>query len=100
MIVQDDQPFVNTEKRSDIIQDLLKNKPTGPGNVEIKYSQTQEWDPTKNKMITKSIPSHPYYGYDKRTLFNLGIRTIEDVRRVLRKHNFGGKYVIGSKKRT
>ena len=100
MIVQDDQPFANTEKRSDIIQDLLKNKPSGPGNVEIKYSQAQEWDPTKNKMITKSIPSHPYYGYDKRTLFNLGIRTIEDVRRVLRKHNFGGKYVIGSKKRT
>tara|TARA_Y100000992_G_scaffold298044_1_gene262574 strand:- start:134 stop:862 length:729 start_codon:yes stop_codon:yes gene_type:complete len=100
MIVQDDQPYENTLQRADVIQDLLKNRPSGPPSNQVSYRKVEQWCPDKCKNVTKDIPDKLYYGYDKRLLFNLGIRSLDDVRKVLRKHNFDGKYVVGSKKRT
>jgi len=101
MLVQDDQPCINSAGiAADIINDLLKNKPAGPPNSKLTYRQKEEWCPQKSSMVKKTVPSHKYYGYDKRVLFNLGIKTLDDVRKVLRKHNFNDRYVIGSKKRT
>ena len=100
MIVQDDQPYENTLQRADVIQDLLKNRPAGPPSNQVTYRKIEEWCPEKCKNITKDVADKPFYGYDKRILFNLGIRSLDDVRKVLRKHNFDGKYVVGGKKRT
>lgn len=101
MLVQDDQPCENSKgKAVDIINDLLKNKPAGPDTITLTYSNTEEWCPQKSALIKKAVPSHKHYGYDKRSLFNLGIRSLDDVRKVLRKQNFNDRYVIGTKKRT
>lgn len=100
MIAQDDQPYENTVQRADVIQDLLKNRPAGPSSNPVTYRKIEEWCANKEKYVTKDVPDKIHYGYDKRVLFNLGIRSLEDVRKVLRKHNFDGKYIIGGKKRT
>lgn len=100
MIVQDDQPYENTMRRADVIQDLLKNRPSGPSTNQVIYRKTEEWCPDKCKTVMKDVPDKPFFGYDKRVLFNLGIRSLDDVRKVLRQHNFDGKYVFGNKKRT
>lgn len=100
MIVQDDQPYENTLQRADVIQDLLKNRPAGPPSNPVTYRKVEEWCTDKERCVSKDVPDQLHYGYDKRVLFNLGIRSLEDVRKVLRKHNFDGKYIIGGKKRT
>ena len=100
MIAQDDQPYENTVQRADVIQDLLTNRPAGPSSNPVTYRKIEEWCANKEKYVTKDVPDKIHYGYDKRVLFNLGIRSLEDVRKVLRKHNFDGKYIIGGKKRT
>lgn len=100
MIVQDDQPYENTAHRADVIQDLLKNRPAGPSLNQVNYRKVEKWCPERSRNIVKDVPDKEYFGYDKRMLFNLGIRSLDDVRKVLRKYNFDGKYIIGSKKRT
>jgi len=100
MIAQDDQPYENTAKKADVIQDLLKNRPNGPPKNHVTYRKVEEWCPDRCKNITKDVPDKEYYGYEKEMLFNLGMRSLDDVRKILRKHNFDGKFVVGGKKRT
>ena len=101
MLVQDDQPILNTTgSASVIIEDLLKNKPSGPSSITLTYLQKEEWCPDKCGNIIKSIPSHKHFGYDKKILFNLGMKSLDDVKKVLRKHKFDNRYVIGGKRRT
>ncbi len=100
VIEQDDPIYADNPTRSAIIKDLLKNRPSGPASNPITYTESEEWCSKKSALVKKLIPSHKYYGYDKKVLFNLGFRSIEDVRKVLRKHHFEGRYPVGGKKRT
>jgi hypothetical protein len=100
MLEQDDQPCADNPLRSAIIKDLLKNRPSGPEGNSITYKEELSWCHDKGRQVKQHVPSDPYYGYDKRVLFNLGIRSLDDVRKVLRIHNFAGKFSYGSKKRT
>ena len=98
MLAQDDQ-HSDTQERSEIIEDLLKNKPSGPAHFTVTYQSIEEWCPKKGIPVVRAKPSHPHYGYDAKTLFNLGMRSLDDVRKILRRVKFDGKYVIGGKKR-
>ncbi len=100
MIGQDDIKHADGLERSAIIKDLLKNRPSGPASNPVTYNESEVWCPKKGQQIKKLTPSNKYFGYDKKVLFNLGLKSIEDVRKVLRKSNFDGKFPYGSKKRT
>lgn len=101
MLVQDDQPCLSSNnKAACIIEDLLKNKPVGPSSTTVTYTQVEEWCTQKDCTVKKNIPSCIYFGYDKKVLFNLGIKSLDDVKKILRKYKFDGKYVIGGKRRT
>ena len=100
MIGQDDIKYADGLERSAIIKDLLKNRPSGPASNPVTYNESEIWCPKKGQQIKKLVPSNKYFGYDKKILFNLGLKSIEDVRKILRKSNFDGKFPYGSKKRT
>ncbi len=100
MLEQDDQPCADNPLRSAIIKDLLKNRPSGPDGVTVTYKEELTWCHDKGRQVKHHVPSDPCYGYNKKVLFNLGIRSLDDVRKVLRVHNFEGKFSYGSKKRT
>jgi len=97
---QDDISISPNSQKALIIEDLLKNKPEGPSHNPVTYTTVEVWDPVKMKHIAKYKPDDVCFGYDKKTLFNMGIRSLDDVRKLLRTHKFEGKFYLGSKKRT
>ena len=100
MSTQDDLTASVSPQRASIIEDLLKNRPVGPDNNPVSYTKVEVWDPAKSQNITKYKPSDVFFGYGKKTLFNMGIRSLDDVKKLLRKHKFEDKYYLGSQKRT
>ena len=98
--MQDDPITAVSPQRATIIEDLLKNRPMGPDTNPVSYTKVEEWDPIKSQNIIKYKPSDVFFGYNKKTLFNMGIRSLDDVKKLLRKHKFEGKYFLGSQKRT
>lgn len=87
-------------EKAKIIHDLLKNRPSGPEGVDVKYRVIDEWDTEKERMVRVTSPSIPNFGYSDRQLFDLGMKSIEDVRLILRKINFDDRYVLGMKRKT
>ena len=100
MSKQNDPTTSVSPQRAAIIEDLLKNRPSGPSENPAIYTETEVWDPARHQYVTKYESNKEHFGYDKRVLFNMGIRSIDDVRKLLRNYKFEGKYYLGSKKRT
>jgi len=97
---QDNPTTSVSPQRAAIIEDLLKNRPVGPDSNPVTYTKVEVWDPAKSQNVTKYKPSDVFFGYNKKILFNMGIRSLDDVRKILRSHKFEGKYYLGSQKRT
>lgn len=73
----------------DIIKDLIKAKPTGPGNVVLSWIQgkqyTRRWSrkhPDGVKYV--DVCTTPNFGYTDEQIFSLGIRSEDDAAKYLR----------------
>lgn len=77
--------------KDEIINDLVRKKPTGPKNVSLTYDVQEEYDYRSDKVTKLYTPSIDGYGYSDDQLFSLGFLGRDEVESYLRKRDFEGK---------
>jgi len=88
--------------RDEIINDLHRRRPMGPGREEIQYTVREDYCRRSGRYKKVIIPSHDQYGYADEELFDLEFRSLRDLREYLRKRDFKGMadWHLGGRKRT
>ena len=88
--------------RNETINDLIRNRPKGPGRETITYEVNEEYcyDSSRYKQI--ATPSDRQYGYTDEELFDLDFIDRNQVDSYLRKRDFEGQgdWTLGRKKAT
>jgi hypothetical protein len=74
--------------RDDIINDLMKRRPKGPGREKIAYTIKASWCKRTHRNKNKAVPSSKKYGYADEELFDLDFKSNSDVKDYLRQRDF------------
>ena len=89
--------------RDAIIDDLLKKRPVGPaGGAKLTYTTENDYCYNRHRYVDIQKCSDPNHGYTDSTLFSLGFKGLDDVKRYIMHRWFEGKstYQLGGKKST
>lgn len=88
--------------RDNIINDLMRRRPKGPGRVKIDYTFKEEYCYRARKYKKIPEPSLEQYGYTSDELFDLGFKSKESLREYIRERDFEGKsdYILRGRKST
>lgn len=88
--------------RDAIINDLIRNRPQGPGRETITYDVEEEWDYDSNRYKNNAVPSDSQYGYTDEELFDLEFKERSQCDKYIRQRDFNGQadYLLGRKKAT
>ena len=88
--------------RTEIINDLIRNRPNGPGREVITYEVHEEYCYESSRYKNNAYPSHEQFGYTDEELFDLSFIDRGQVDKYFRDRDFDGKgdWTLGRKKAT
>ena len=93
---------MNQQTKDQLINDLIRNRPKGPGTKKIEYTISSEYSYSAGRYKNVATPMVANFGYEDEQFFDLGFRSKSDVEEYIRKRDFEGKsdWNLGGKKAT
>ena len=93
---------MNQQTKDQIINDLIRNRPKGPGDTKIEYSIASEYCYRAGRYKNVVTPMVAGFGYQDEQFFDLGFRSKSDVEGYIRNRDFEGMsdWNLGGKKAT